>query len=612
MEFTTRSQKAEFRAHLLRTLDLIHGPVRLVLAPSFARALGACVVDATTLKAHGVEAFETLDSMVDTAPTSTVAYLIHGTVDSSARAARHAGTLRMNTHQQVEVYVISFPRTTKIAKAMFEWHRVPDAVFLTLPCAWVPISLDALSLEYDDAAVRELFVNCLNSSLPYDIALALFGGGFAGARTVQARGRLSCKVAEMLRRMRREAGTDLANVLAGGRSDGEIMTVGTSNMSKKSKMSSSAEAVDELILIDRSVDMVTPMCTQLTYEGLLDELLGMRYGQIKDNSKDNASRPPRASGLDDGDPVFREIKDKTFMGARAWVNAALREIQQFRDEQMSAADVSALRGFVSNLKTSFSGMRLHASLLEDLGRRIGEPSFSARQRVEAAILDDTLDVQLLHDIIYKGGEKKDLEAVLRLMCLRCAAANGVAKREFDVLRKDVLNTYGFEHIKTLGRLQEAGVLYERESTTRSAFARSRGPMNLLVDDASKIDADVPDDIHFVYAGYAPWSCRMIEEACSVGWRTRLEDRVPTIHVRQGLADDGSADDTVVKDSPTRPARDAGEANARNIFVMFIGGVTYAEIAALRVLARRDGHRVMVGTTGIVNGTTLVRALMDSA
>jgi hypothetical protein len=35
--------------------------------------------------------------------------------------------------------------------------------------------------------------------------------------------------------------------------------------------------IDELIIIDRSVDFVTPMLTQLTYEGLIDESFGLAY-----------------------------------------------------------------------------------------------------------------------------------------------------------------------------------------------------------------------------------------------------------------------------------------------------------------------------------------------
>jgi hypothetical protein len=52
----------------------------------------------------------------------------------------------------------------------------------------------------------------------------------------------------MLSRMRKEMGTDELGI---------------------------APEIDQLILIDRDVDMVTPMCTQLTYEGLIDEIFGI-------------------------------------------------------------------------------------------------------------------------------------------------------------------------------------------------------------------------------------------------------------------------------------------------------------------------------------------------
>lgn len=34
--------------------------------------------------------------------------------------------------------------------------------------------------------------------------------------------------------------------------------------------------VDAMIVLDRSADWVTPMCTQLTYEGLIDETMGIK------------------------------------------------------------------------------------------------------------------------------------------------------------------------------------------------------------------------------------------------------------------------------------------------------------------------------------------------
>lgn len=36
--------------------------------------------------------------------------------------------------------------------------------------------------------------------------------------------------------------------------------------------------IDRLILIDREADLVTPLCTQLTYEGLVDEVFAIFNG----------------------------------------------------------------------------------------------------------------------------------------------------------------------------------------------------------------------------------------------------------------------------------------------------------------------------------------------
>ena len=38
--------------------------------------------------------------------------------------------------------------------------------------------------------------------------------------------------------------------------------------------------IDQLVLVDRVVDLISPMCTQLTYEGLIDETLHIKNGTV--------------------------------------------------------------------------------------------------------------------------------------------------------------------------------------------------------------------------------------------------------------------------------------------------------------------------------------------
>lgn len=42
------------------------------------------------------------------------------------------------------------------------------------------------------------------------------------------------------------------------------------------KVFSQPSQIDHLLLIDRSVDLLSPLATQLTYEGLIDELFGIK------------------------------------------------------------------------------------------------------------------------------------------------------------------------------------------------------------------------------------------------------------------------------------------------------------------------------------------------
>ena len=49
-----------------------------------------------------------------------------------------------------------------------------------------------------------------------------------------------------------------------------------SNLSSAKEIS---PQIDAVVFLDRSVDLLTPLSTQLTYEGLIDELYGIKHGK---------------------------------------------------------------------------------------------------------------------------------------------------------------------------------------------------------------------------------------------------------------------------------------------------------------------------------------------
>lgn len=80
--------------------------------------------------------------------------------------------------------------------------------------------------------------------------------------------------------------------------------------------------IDQILLIDRNVDLITPLATQLTYEGLIDEIFGIKNCTASfpiDNFLSNEERNTESLAedkkqivLNSADKLFADIRDKNF------------------------------------------------------------------------------------------------------------------------------------------------------------------------------------------------------------------------------------------------------------------------------------------------------------
>lgn len=186
-------------------------------------------------------------------------------------------------------------------------------------------------------------------------------------------------------------------------------------------------------------------------------------------------------------------------------------------------------------------------------------------------------------------------------------------------------TYGFDYLPLLIALEQLHVLARAPPTSRStpkpAFAQCRKPLRLIVDD---VDEQNPQDPSYVFSGYAPLSVRLVQTALAPagantnglggkgpaaanlnGWRgvEEVVKALPgaTFDERQKIDDaamqrcESSGDETVQEDwpvpsadlvltCPSRLAVTGGE--LPTTIVCFIGGVTFAEVSALRLVNRQ--------------------------
>ena len=104
--------------------------------------------------------------------------------------------------------------------------------------------------------------------------------------------------------------------------------------------------------------------------------------------------------------------------------------------------------------------------------------------------------------------------MIRLLCLYSCVNNGIKPKVLDALKRDILQTYGYDKMFTLNNLEKAGLV--KKADARNPYPQLRKAFRLSVDD---IDEKEPNDIAYAYSGYAPLSVRLVQ-ACfgKGGWR----------------------------------------------------------------------------------------------
>lgn len=200
-----------------------------------------------------------------------------------------------------------------------------------------------------------------------------------------------------------------------------------------------------------------------------------------------------------------------------------------------------------------------------------------------------------------------INSVLRLLCIESLVSSGIKQKDLDNFRRDILHAYGYQHILTLDALEKLQFLQSRPAVTaagnmRTNYSHLRKVLRLIVDEVNEQE---PDDISYVYSGYAPLSIRLVQ--CVI------QKPVITAIARGRRGDDTNASissgatgwrgfEDLLKnvkgkmfDEPQRGEEKAvrarnilnGQGEKKTTVVFFLGGCTFTEISALRFIGRQE-------------------------
>ncbi|KAG0056940.1 hypothetical protein BGZ83_002880 [Gryganskiella cystojenkinii] len=478
----------------------------------------------------------------------------------------------------------------------------------------IPLEDDVLSLEWD-STFKELYLEQDTTSIYYAAkALMRLQGIYGLFPRILGKGDYSKALCDMMLRMRREMAVD------------DLDASQTMQLSQN---------IDSLIIIDRSVDMVTPLCTQLTYEGLIDEIFQIKNSFVAVDASlvgpaggggggSNSAAPPpgkKKVPLNGGDKLFGELRDLNFAVVGGLLNKVAKRINADYEERHNAKTVPQIRQFIvkmGGLAAEHQSLRLHTALAEEIMNYTMTDDFNrileVQQNIVAGIATNK-EPEYIEEMINK---QAPLTQVLRLLCLYSLVNNGLRVKQFEFFKKEILETYGFEHIITLESLRRLGMLTKQVST-KNTYGLVRRSLSLIVDE---VNEHAPNDISYVYSGYAPLSVRLVQ--CVVqrgqeggkpgpgsrgiaggnGWRG-FEDVLRMLPGR-------TFDETQRVDDGQPRSSKRMNGQPRISLVFFLGGCTFTEISAIRFLASQEGGQrdFVVCTTQILNGNTLVDSIIQ--
>ena len=438
-------------------------------------------------------------------------------------------------------------------------------------------------------------------------------------------------------------------------------------------------AMDSLIVIDRDIDFATVLLTQLTYEGLIDETVGIHHNQAEVDAtivgsapqsqqtqptSSTTQAPPSAKQgpkrkvqLDGSDSLYSQLRDTNFAIVGNLLNKVARRLESDYEARHGAKTTSELRDFVNRLpgyQTEHQSLRTHTNLAEEIMKFTRTDTFSRVLEVQQNLVagsDATSQHNTIEELIARD---VPLTTILRLLCLESCVAGGLRPRDLDSFKRQILHAYGYQHLLTLDALEKMELLQPRSSTTalllpttstaasttsssfgtKTNYNNLRKVLRLIVDEVNEQD---PNDIAYVYSGYAPLSIRLVQCILQKQYITALskssssqppphpptsspspinwspfEDLLKSVKGATFNIVQKGQDEKAVK---ARTALTAGSSGAtKTIYVMFVGGITFTEIAALRFIGKqlkeRERRELIICTTGIISGERLMDAAVE--
>ena len=346
------------------------------------------------------------------------------------------------------------------------------------------------------------------------------------------------------------------------------------------------EQILGMITLDRSVDFLTALTTNYTYEGLIDDFFNINCGTIKikesfirDTSLKNKNSNTEATvtyGLTSSiNPFYCQIRCMNYIDA----NLFIKQISEYyhkiaeQNKDKGKASIEEIKKATNDINTYIKEVKAplfaNKNILYHIINNISDSQYKQHIKNEQILLTGELppNLHLYYDDYIC--DKKDLNKLLKLLAIECLTQGGV--QDYNIIKRDILNIYGYQNIFLFRDLENLGWLKEK-AYIKNLIGYSYDQICEKLELVNTEYYKKIEDCAYLMFGFCPLSLKLIEKGVEGKWN-KIQEIVRKMPGEVSF--------------PVDESEIAKPNNALNtIFLVFIGGVTYAEIEGIRFLNRK--------------------------
>ena len=337
-------------------------------------------------------------------------------------------------------------------------------------------------------------------------------------------------------------------------------------------------------IFDRNIDMITPMCTNWIYEGVLDDFIGIDFNTMmsvdsKILDKDKKNNIIKID-LSSKDKFYTNIKDFNLGKIRNVFPEKMAELNKENKEKLTK-EKKIEKNFLNN----------HINILEYITKKQVTPIFKFYYNFEKILLKGESNNKIFDFIDDEMSKKADEYNLLRILCLECAIRSGIKNKILEQIKKDFLNIYGYDKLFLLKNLEKVGLL--KVPDNQNFYNEANKKLQLIF---GNVDLNEPNDTSYAYIGYTSILIRLLERGIQRGGWNGIRE------VLKKIPGDSNF--------PTDESDIFGNKMEKQfILVVFIGGITYGELASIRLMNKKNRNKkFIVITTGIINSKKIFESL----